>query len=140
MTYSREDTANTLKSPSTAKVGLGRNKIRSALTMLGIIIGVGAVIAMVSIGQGAQVMVQDQIQNIGTNVLFIWPGSMSSSAVHLGSGAAKTLTEADVQAIEREIPLVAAASPIVRSSGQLVVGDQNWYTQVQGTSQKFPAI
>jgi len=119
---------------------LGRNKLRSALTMLGIIIGVGAVIAMVSIGQGAQVMVQDQIRSIGTNVLFVWPGSLSSGGVHMGAGAARTLTEADVQVIEREIPLVAAASPIVRSSGQLVAGDQNWFTQVQGTNEKFPAI
>ncbi len=119
---------------------LGRNKLRSALTMLGIIIGVGAVIIMVSVGQGAQVMVQDQIKNIGTNVLFVWPGSISSGGVHLGAGAAQTLTDADVQAIQREIPVVAAASPIVRTSSQIVVGDQNWFTQIQGTNQYFPVI
>ncbi len=119
---------------------LGRNKLRSALTMLGIIIGVGAVITMVSVGQGAQVMVQDQIKSIGTNVLFVWPGSISSGGVHLGAGAAQTLTEADVQAIEREIPVVAAASPIVRASSQIVFGDQNWFTQIQGTNQEFPVI
>ncbi len=119
---------------------LGRNKLRSALTMLGIIIGVGAVIAMVSVGQGAQVMVQDQIKSIGTNVLYVWPGSLSSGGVHLGAGAAKTLTDDDVVAIEREVPLVAAATPIVRASGQFVVGDQNWFTQIQGTNEKFPEI
>ncbi len=119
---------------------LGRNKLRSALTMLGIIIGVGAVIAMVSVGQGAQVMVQDQIKSIGTNVLYVWPGSLSSSGVHLGAGAKKTLVDDDVPAIEREVPLVAAATPIVRASAQFVEGDQNWFTQIQGTNEKFPQI
>ena len=119
---------------------LGRNKLRSILTMLGIIIGVGAVIAMVSVGQGAQARVQEQIQSIGTNIMFVWPGSLKSSGVHLGAGAANTLTAEDVLAIERECPTVAAASPIVRTSTQIVFGDQNWYTQIQGTNQKFPEI
>ena len=119
---------------------LGRNKLRSALTMLGIIIGAAAVVAMVSVGQGAQAMVQDQIQSIGTNIMFVWPGSVSSNGVHLGAGAASTLTEDDVQAIVRECPAVAAASPIVRSSAQLIFRDQNWFTQVQGTNETFPQI
>ncbi len=119
---------------------LGRNKLRSILTMLGIIIGVGAVIAMVSVGQGAQARVQEQIQSIGTNIMFVWPGSLSSGGVHLGAGAKNTLTEEDVLAIERECPSVAAASPIVRSSAQIVFGDQNWFTQVQGTNQEFSQI
>ncbi len=119
---------------------LGRNKLRSVLTMLGIIIGVGAVIAMVSVGQGAQARVQEQIQSIGTNIMFVWPGSLSSGGVHLGAGAKNTLTEEDVLAIERECPSVAAASPIVRSSAQIVFGDQNWFTQVQGTNQEFSQI
>ncbi len=119
---------------------LGRNKLRSVLTMLGIIIGVGAVIAMVSVGQGAQARVQEQIQSIGTNIMFVWPGSLSSGGVHLGAGTANKLTDEDVLAIERECPSVAAASPIVRSSAQIVFGDQNWYTQVQGTNQEFPQI
>ncbi len=119
---------------------LGRNKLRSVLTMLGIIIGVGAVIAMVSVGQGAQARVQEQIQSIGTNIMFVWPGSLSSGGVHLGAGAKNTLTEEDVLAIERECPSVAAASPIVRSSAQIVFGDQNWFTQVQGTNQEFSRI
>ena len=119
---------------------LSRNKLRSILTMLGIIIGVGAVIAMVSVGQGAQARVQEQIRSIGTNIMFVWPGSLSSNGVHLGAGASNSLTEEDVLAIERECPSVAAASPLVRSSAQIVFGDQNWYTQVQGTNEEFQAI
>jgi putative ABC transport system permease protein len=119
---------------------LSRNKLRSALTMLGIIIGVGAVIAMVSIGQGAQAMVQDQIESMGTNIMFIWPGSRNWGGVRLGAGAAPTLTAEDVQAIEREIPTVAAASPVVRASAQTVFGNQNWFTQIQGVNEKFPKI
>ncbi len=116
---------------------LSRNKLRSVLTMLGIIIGVGAVIAMVSVGQGAQARVQEQIRSIGTNIMFVWPGSMSAGGVHLGAGARNSLTDEDVLAIERECPSVAAASPIVRSSGQMVFGDQNWFTQVQGANQRL---
>jgi putative ABC transport system permease protein len=108
--------------------------------MLGIIIGVGAVIAMVSIGQGAQAMVQDQIESMGTNIMFIWPGSRNWGGVRLGAGAAPTLTAEDVQAIEREIPTVAAASPVVRASAQTVFGNQNWFTQIQGVNEKFPKI
>ncbi len=119
---------------------LGRNKLRSVLTMLGIIIGVAAVIAMVSIGQGARASVEAQIRSIGTNIVFVWPGSLNSGGVHLGAGAANSLREDDVQAIERECPSVAAASPIVRSSAQIVFGDQNWNTSVQGTNQKFVQI
>ncbi|HXF06091.1 MAG TPA: ABC transporter permease [Blastocatellia bacterium] len=119
---------------------LGRNKLRSTLTMLGIIIGVGAVIAMVSVGQGAQAMVKDQIQSMGTNIMFVWPGSHMMGGVRLGAGAANTLTAEDVEAIERECPAVAAASPIVRASGQMVFGNQNWFTQIQGTNEKFPKI
>jgi len=119
---------------------LGRNKMRSALTMLGIIIGVGAVIAMVSVGQGAQSMVQDQINSMGSNILIIMPGNQMQFGASMGAGAASTLTDEDVFAIEREIPTIAAASPVVRSSGQLVFGNQNWFVQIQGTNEKFPQI
>jgi putative ABC transport system permease protein len=119
---------------------LGRNRLRSVLTMLGIIIGVAAVIAMVSVGQGAEVMVQDQIASIGTNMLFVWPGSLTSGGVRLGAGAASTLTAEDSDAIGRECPAVAAASPAVRASEQMVFGDQNWFTQIQGTNEMFPSI
>ena len=119
---------------------LGRNKLRSILTMLGIIIGVGAVIAMVSIGQGAQQTVQDQIRSIGTNVMFVVPGSINSNGVRLGAGASNTLTDEDANAIERDCTSVAATSPVVRSSAQIVFEDQNWYTQVQGANEQFPQI
>jgi putative ABC transport system permease protein len=119
---------------------LNRNKLRSALTMLGIIIGVGAVIVLVAIGQGAQVMIQDQINGMGTNMMFIMPGNVFFGGASLGAGAASTLTEEDVQAMLKEIPTIAAASPIVRSSGQMVFGNQNWFSQIQGTNEKFPLI
>ena len=109
---------NALSIIKVALRALNRNKMRSALTMLGIVIGVGAVIAMVSIGQGAQRTVQNQIQSIGTNVVFVWPGSLNSNGVRLGAGASNSLTEGDVEAIERECPSVAAASAIVRSSAK----------------------
>jgi putative ABC transport system permease protein len=119
---------------------LNRNKLRTALTMLGIIIGVGAVIALVSIGQGAQAMIQNQINGMGTNMMFIMPGNVFFGGASLGAGAASTLTEEDVEAMLSEIPTIAAASPIVRASGQMVFGNQNWFSQMQGTNEKFPQI
>jgi putative ABC transport system permease protein len=119
---------------------LGRNKLRTALTMLGIIIGVGAVIVLVSIGQGAQAMVLDQISSMGSNMLFIMPGNVNFGGASLGAGAANSLTDEDVFAMEREIPTIAAASPIVNASRQVVFGNQNWFVRMQGTNQKFPQI
>src|ERR1051326_117743 len=119
---------------------LNRNKLRTALTMLGIIIGVGAVIALVSIGQGAQAMIQGQINGMGTNMMIIVPGNVFFGGASLGAGAASTLTEEDVQAMVREIPTIAAASPVVRASGQMVFGNQNWFSQIQGSNEKFPQI
>ena len=120
---------------------LGRNKMRSALTMLGIIIGVSAVIAMVSIGQGAQVMVQDQMEAMGTNIMYVYPsGLRGAGGARMGADEVSQLTIEDVNAIENEIPVVAGATPIVRASGQIVFGNQNWSASVQGTSEKFPEI
>ncbi|MBI4464928.1 MAG: ABC transporter permease [Acidobacteria bacterium] len=119
---------------------LGRNKMRSGLTMLGIVIGVGAVIAMVSLGQGAQNMVQEQIQSIGTNILHVWSGSRRVGGVHGGAGSWATLTEEDVLAIERECPVVTAATPLIRASAQMVFGNQNWFTQIQGSNEKYLTI
>jgi putative ABC transport system permease protein len=119
---------------------LGRNKMRSALTMLGIIIGVGAVIAMVSVGQGAQRMVQDQISSMGSNMLYVMPGNLMQGGASMGLGAASTLTDEDVTAIQREIPAVAHVSPVVNSSAQLVFGNQNWFVRIQGTNEQFPDI
>ncbi len=120
---------------------LGRNKMRSALTMLGIIIGVGAVIAMVSIGQGAQAMVQDQMQSMGTNVMYVFPsGNRGAGGARLSTGQGGGLTAADVNAILGEIPIVQAATPIVNANGQLVFGNQNWYAQVRGTNEQYAEI
>ena len=119
---------------------LGRNKLRTALTMLGIIIGVGAVIVLVSIGQGAQSMGLNQISSMGSNMMFIMPGNVNFGGASLGAGAANSLTDEDVFAMEREIPTIAAASPVVNASGQLVFGNQNWFVRMQGTNENFPKI
>jgi putative ABC transport system permease protein len=121
---------------------LSRNKMRSVLTMLGIIIGVGAVIAMVSIGQGAQASVQEQIASVGTNLLFVGAGSQNVGGVRSGTGAtnSNTLTVEDIDAIRREVPSVAMASPTVNARAQMVFGNQNWNTQVQGVNEQFPQI
>ncbi|MBI1956433.1 MAG: ABC transporter permease [Acidobacteria bacterium] len=116
---------------------LGRNKMRSALTLLGMIIGVGAVIAMVSVGQGAQKLVQDQIQSIGTNLLFVTPGSRMEAGAHTGQGGVSTLTAEDIDAIQREVAVVKAATPLMDARVQLVFGNQNWGVQVQGTNEKY---
>lgn len=120
---------------------LGRNKLRSALTMLGIIIGVGAVIALVSIGQGAQAMVQEQISGMGSNMIIVMPGNRMVGGASLGAGAAGTLTVEDFEAMTSEISSIAAASPSVRGAGQMVFGNQNWFVQqIQGANAKFPEI
>jgi putative ABC transport system permease protein len=121
---------------------LARNKMRAALTMLGVIIGVGAVIAMVSIGQGAQASVQAQISSFGTNLLFVSAGAQNVGGVRSGTGdnGTNTLTEDDLQAIQREVPSVSALSPMVNSRSQLVVGNQNWNTSIQGVSEQLPGI
>jgi putative ABC transport system permease protein len=121
---------------------LSRNKMRAALTMLGIIIGVSAVIAMVSIGQGAQASVQAQIAGMGTNLLFISAGAQNVGGVRSGTGdtGTNTLTADDLDAIKREVPSVALVSPSVTTRAQLVSGDANWNTQLQGTSEQLPGI
>ena len=116
---------------------LARNKMRSALTMLGIIIGVAAVIAVVSIGQGAQYMVQQGIQAMGTNVVFIAAGSGRPGGVRVGYGGVKTLTIDDMKAILREIPLIKEAAPSVNSRKQIVYGNQNWSTVINGTTPNY---
>jgi putative ABC transport system permease protein len=121
---------------------LVRNKMRAALTMLGIIIGVSAVIAMVSIGQGAQASVQAQIESIGTNLLFISAGAQNVGGVRSGAGdsGTNTLTVEDLEAIKREVPSVSMVTPTVNARSQMVVGNQNWSTSVQGVSEQFPEI
>jgi len=121
---------------------LVRNKMRAALTMLGIIIGVAAVIAMVSIGQGASASVQAQIESIGTNLLFVSAGAQNVGGVRSGTGdtGTNTLTVEDLDAIKREVPSVAMVTPAVNTRAQLVSGNQNWNTSLQGVSEQYPDI
>jgi putative ABC transport system permease protein len=116
---------------------LARNKMRSILTMLGIIIGVGAVIAMVGVGQGASQKVQEQIQSMGSNLLFVSSGTVTKGGLHMGWGQTKTLVDGDVQAILREVPTVAAAAPGAGSSAQVVFENQNWFTRITGTTPDY---
>jgi putative ABC transport system permease protein len=116
---------------------LARNKLRSALTMLGIIIGVGAVIAMVGIGNGAQKEVQDRIAAMGTNLLYVSAGSVNKGGTHIGAGATQTLVSSDLTAIMREAPAVADVAPSSSTSIQVVYGNQNWATTVTGTEPQY---
>jgi putative ABC transport system permease protein len=121
---------------------LVRNKMRAALTMLGIIIGVAAVIAMVSIGQGASASVQAQIESIGTNLLFVSAGAQNVGGVRSGTGdtGTNTLTVDDLDAIKREVPSVSMVTPNVNARSQLVAGNMNWNTAVTGVSEQYPEI
>ena len=116
---------------------LARNKLRSVLTMLGIIIGVGAVIAMVALGQGAQQQVQQRIAAMGSNLLYVGSGTINKGGVHLGTGATKTLIYDDYTAIKRESPAVAEAAPGAGASAQIVFGNDNWYTRITGTEPQY---
>ena len=113
------------------------NKLRSSLTMLGMIIGVAAVIAMLAIGGGAQERVREQLKNLGSNLMLILPGSTTASGVRLGVGAAQVLTEEDAQAIAIEVEGVVVAAPSLRGSGQVSAGNANWATQYLGTNNDY---
>ena len=113
------------------------NKLRSALTMLGIIIGVGAVIAMVSVGAGAQARVAEQIQSLGSNLIIVLSGSSNAAGVRLGQGSQTTITEDDASAIAREVPLVQVAAPSSRGNAQVVYGNLNWSTGIQGVTADY---
>ena len=117
-----------------------KNKMRSLLTMLGIIIGVGAVILLVAIGQGAQSRIQQQIENLGTNMLVISPGSSSQGGVSRGMGSYNRLKVDDVEKLQRESFLLAAVSPVVATGGQLVGGQGNWRSRINGVSVEYLAI
>jgi putative ABC transport system permease protein len=116
---------------------LRANKMRSILTMLGMIIGVAAVIIMVAIGAGANQRISAQIASVGSNLLLVLPGSTTSGGLRMGSGGAVTLTMADARAIGKELPSVRAASPTSRSNGPVVYGNQNWTTVLQGGWPEF---
>jgi putative ABC transport system permease protein len=115
---------------------LAVNKLRSALTMLGIVIGVGAVIVMIAVGAGAQARVEEQIRALGSNLLLVMPGSTTAGGVRMGFGSGSTLTEDDVVAINREIP-EALAAPALRGSAQVIWGNANWSTQIFGVTPEY---
>ncbi len=123
-----------------AMQALWRNMMRSALTMLGVFIGVAALIAMVAVGQGANDAVRKQIERLGTNLVVVVPGARTAGGMRAGSGSASTLTINDAQAIRRESAAVSEVSYLIRQSGQVEVGNQNWTTQIQGISANYPPM
>jgi putative ABC transport system permease protein len=116
---------------------LRTNKMRSFLTMLGIIIGIAAVIAMVAIGSGASKIISDQIASVGSNILLVLPGSRTSGGMRLGHGSTPTLTYDDAKAIKAECPSVALAAPVVRGGAPVVYGNMNWSTSVMGITPEY---
>ena len=116
---------------------LRRNKTRSFLTTLGIVIGVAAVIAMVAIGEGAKAKVEQAFASMGSNLVMVMPGSTSSGGMHGGFGSMPTLTWDDLKAIRNEVPTVKYAAPQLRGGGPVISEDQNWSTSVQGTTPDF---
>jgi len=116
---------------------LRANRMRSLLTMLGMVIGVAAVIAMVAIGAGANERIAAQISSIGSNLLLVLPGSTTAGGLRSGFGSASTLTMADARAIGRELPAVRLAAPSVRSTSPVVYGNQNWSTLIQGVTPEY---
>jgi putative ABC transport system permease protein len=116
---------------------LRRNMLRTLLTMLGMVIGVGAVIAMVGIGNGAKAQIEAQIASMGQNVVLVWSGSMTRGGVHTGWGGAGTLTMEDADSIQREIPGVTLISPEIQSGAQIAAGNQNWSTRILGESPEY---
>jgi putative ABC transport system permease protein len=119
---------------------LSRNKMRTGLTMLGMIIGVSAVITLVALGNGAQQMIQEQIKAGGTNMITVNAGNISQGGARFGAGSAPTLTVQDAEAIRNEIPGVEYVAPGVRTQQQVVAGNANWYTRIQGTDVDLPLI
>src|SRR6188474_468474 len=119
---------------------LGRNKMRTGLTMLGMIIGVSAVITLITMGNGAQSAIEDQIKGAGTNMVTVNAGNASQGGVRGGSGTSSTLTVDDADAIRTEVPGVEYLAPGVQTQTQVVAGNQNWFTRIQGTDVDFPLI
>jgi putative ABC transport system permease protein len=116
---------------------LRTNTLRTSLAMLGIIIGVAAFIASGAIGTGAQERIADQIRSLGSNLIIILSGSITSGGIRLGSGTQLTISEDDAAALAREVPAVLASAPSMRGSGQIVYGNQNWSTTVQGVTPEY---
>jgi putative ABC transport system permease protein len=118
---------------------LRANKMRSALTTLGIIIGVAAVITMLAVGEGAKRKVEEQLKSLGSNSMVIIPGTVTSSGVRLSTGSRNTLTESDASALMAEVPGVMAAAPALRGTGQVVNGNLNWSTVIYGVTPEYLA-
>ena len=126
---------NILSSVRTAMIAVRRNKLRSALAALGIIIAVAAVVATVALGEGAKAKVAQQMASLGSNMLTVSPGAVSAKGVSTGVGATQTLTLDDARAIERDLKeLVVSAAPLNKIGAQVVYGDVNWFTQIVGTT------
>ncbi|MEE9912632.1 MAG: ABC transporter permease [Deltaproteobacteria bacterium] len=126
--------------PSTIKISLRAlrvNKMRSALTMLGIIIGVAAVITMLAVGKGASNKISEQIATIGSNLIIVIPGSTTTSGIRLGSGSSQNLTRADADAIKNDCSAVSTTAPILNGGAQIVYGNQNWASIVYGTDENM---
>ena len=128
---------NAMAALRSALRALGANALRSVLTMLGIIIGVGAVITMIAVGQGATDRVQEQMKGLGSNIMLVIPGGVSQAGVRLGAQTRQRLTEEDAQAIAVEIAEVQVAAPTSRTSGQLVYGNTNWGTAILGVTNDY---
>jgi putative ABC transport system permease protein len=125
---------NTLKIAISA---LLRNKFRAFLTMLGIIIGVASVIAMLAIGQGSKQSIQDEMSQMGTNLIFAMPGSERRGGVHRGNSDAQSMKLSDIEAIRKECSAISSVSPQVRSSGQLIYRNNNWPSSIYGVNDEF---
>ena len=119
---------------------LRRNKLRALLTMLGIIIGVASVITMLAIGQGSKKSIQDQISKMGTNLVFVMPGSQQRGGIQMGNSGAKSLTTKDLEAIRTECPSISDVSPEVRANGQAVYSNKNWPTSLFGSNTEYLKI
>ena len=128
---------NYVNSIKIALNALKRNKFRAFLTMLGIIIGVASVIVMLAIGNGSKKSIQDQMSSMGTNLIFAMPGAEQKGGVRMGNSDAKSMKLSDVDAIMKDCPAISDVSPEVRSSGQAVVGNQNWPTTIYGVNNKY---
>ncbi|HVE50785.1 MAG TPA: ABC transporter permease [Casimicrobiaceae bacterium] len=120
-----------------ALAALRTNKLRSALTMLGIIIGVAAVIAMVGVGSGAQARVEDQIKSLGSNLIIVLSGNFTGGGARMGAGSQPTISEDDAYALQREVTTVEASAPQLRGSGQIVFGNSNWQSSVLGITPEY---
>jgi putative ABC transport system permease protein len=119
---------------------LRRNKTRSLLTALGIIIGIAAVVAVVSVGEGATLMMKSQIASMGSNLVAIWPGASRTGGAHGAMGSMQSLTAEDAEAIGRECRDVEAVTPVIRSGAQVVYRENNWSTRVEGVGPDYPEV